>query len=101
MKKLTAILFVTLSLATAVQANEIINTTSGITFSPFVTTMMSGIGNKEAREILNDTEEYSQSGKLSVSLNQKILDIQANEEVSTEEAIDILVESAQKILESK
>lgn len=102
MKKLTAIFFVTLSLTTAAHANEIINTTAGITFSPFVTTMMAGgFPCKEALDILNDSEEYARSGKLSVLLNQRVRDVQANDDVSTEEALDLLIEAAQKSLVTK
>jgi len=102
MKKLMAALFITLSLTSALQANEVINLSGGITVSPFLTTMMAGgFPCKEALDILNDSEEYARSGKLSILLNQKVLDVQANVDVSTEEALDLLIEAAQKSLTTK
>lgn len=100
MKKLMATLFIAISLTSAIQANEVFNASEAITVSPFLTTLYSGgFPCKEAVEILNDAEEYALSGKLSASLNQRIQDLQTdNNELSTEEALDLLVDSANATL---
>ena len=54
---------------------------------------------KQAAIILNDTQEFFQSGKLSSFLAQKIKDVQAVDlSASDEEAIDRLINEAESIL---
>lgn len=107
MKKLTISILVALTFSFTAQAADILRPTVRTILSPFeasvwaglLTSTTSGVDfNKEAAAILLDAEEYAQSGKLTVFLNQKILDVQANEEVSTEEAIDLLIDAAQTAL---
>lgn len=54
---------------------------------------------KEANQVIEDTQIYSQTGELSVFLNQKIKDVQTlNNEFSEEEALDLLVSNSLAIL---
>lgn len=51
---------------------------------------------QEAAQVINDSQEYLQSGTLSVLLNQKINEIQENDQdLSLEDALDLIVETAQ------
>jgi hypothetical protein len=54
---------------------------------------------KEARDTINDTQNYILSGQLSVSLQQKLIDLKKqNAELSTEEALDLLVSNAEEVI---
>lgn len=56
---------------------------------------------KEATETINDTQDFIQSGILSAALEQKLNDVKAeNANLSTEEALDLLVTNANMTLES-
>jgi hypothetical protein len=49
----------------------------------------------EAAQVINDTQEFMQSGNLSVLLNQKLNEVQKeNQDLSLEDAMDLIVESA-------
>lgn len=49
---------------------------------------------QEAAQVLNDSQEYLQSGTISVLLNQKINEILINDQdLSLEDALDLIVES--------
>lgn len=50
---------------------------------------------QEAAQVINDSQEYLQSGTISVLLNQKLNEIIINDqELSLEDAMDLIVESA-------
>lgn len=54
---------------------------------------------KQAALVLNDTQEFMQSGNLSAFLGQKIKDAQAlNEGTSQEDALDMLINEAEALL---
>lgn len=54
---------------------------------------------KEALQVLNDGQNYIQSGKMSAFLAEKIKNIQSvNVELSDEEALDALIQDAESIL---
>ena len=54
---------------------------------------------KQAQMVLNDAQELIQDGKMTAFLNQKIKDIQAlNADTSESEALDMLIEQAENIL---
>lgn len=58
-----------------------------------------GLPKLQANAILEDTQEMLQTGTASAFLSQKIRETQAlNNDISEEEALDILIESAQEIL---
>jgi hypothetical protein len=52
-----------------------------------------------AAQVINDSQEYMQSGNMSVLLNQKINELQKiDQNISLEEAIDLIVDSAKATL---
>jgi len=54
----------------------------------------------EATQVINDSQEFMQSGVISVFLNQKINEIQnLDQDLSLEDAIDLIVDSAKAKLE--
>lgn len=54
---------------------------------------------KQAAVVINDSQEFFQSGKLSAFLGQKIKDAQVvNPGASEEEALDMLINEAEAIL---
>jgi hypothetical protein len=49
----------------------------------------------EAAQVINDSQDFIQSGNLSVLLNQKLNEVQKdNQDLSLEDALDLIVESA-------
>lgn len=65
------------------------------------TFMSSGNICKEATETINDTQNFILSGEMSVALEQKLNDIRSEEgNLSTEEALDLLVANAEETLRS-
>lgn len=55
---------------------------------------------KEAIQVVDDLQEYAQSGELSVFLNQKIKETQTQDgSLSEEEALDLIIENTKKILD--
>lgn len=111
MKASLALISLLATFSISVQSAEVIKPTVGTLMSPFGSTAMGVILSasssgkscefmvcKEAVAVLLDAEEYAQSGRLTLFLNQKIKDLQTTEELSTEESIDILVEQAQSVL---
>jgi len=56
---------------------------------------------KEAGQVLKDSQEYIASGKLSVFLQAKINDkISQDESLTIDEALEIMVDEAQVVLDS-
>ena len=111
MKTSLALITLLITFSFTVQSAEVTKPTGATIMSPFGSSAMlvilsaSSSGKscefmvcKEAAAVLLDAEEYAQSGKLTLFLNQKIKDLQSAEELSIEESIDILVEQAQAVL---
>lgn len=98
MKKLIALTVLTLSVNTF--AASFVGTTLLPTESLALTTAASsGNPQKQAALIINDTQEYMQSGVMTPFLSQKIKDIQAQDSsVSDQEALDALVSVSEQIL---
>lgn len=48
-----------------------------------------------SREVLADLEEYTLSGNLSILLQQKISDLQKVEDISAEEALELIIKNAE------
>lgn len=76
---------------------------SRLTSAPFAMTTFTAIAStywekKDAIEILNDSQEYMQSGSMPLALDQKIKIVQKETEVSDNEALDLLIEFANKKL---
>lgn len=59
----------------------------------------SGNPQKEAAQVINDSQEYIQSGNITAFLAQKISDIQAQDSsVSESESVDALISVSEQIL---
>lgn len=54
---------------------------------------------ENAKEILADANEYRMGDGLSVRLSEHVKSIKAQEEMSTAEAVDVLIELANQVLE--
>ena len=73
---------------------------SSPTMLSYVSTTGDSVRKAEATAILNDAQEAMQSGKFSALLNQKINDVlDANNEISEIEALEVVIESAQIVLQ--
>lgn len=98
MKKFTIMLALTTSLISA-NANALEGVLTYFAVGiPLVSTSMAfgwTSHKEEAQLIIADAQEYSQSGKLSAFLAQRVQDVMAaNNALSIEEAIDVLTEIA-------
>ncbi len=99
MKTTIAILSLILSMNTFAYSLGDSTVITGAT--PFLTsaTTTGPLPEKQAEIILNDSQEYFQSEKLSSFLGQKIKDLKASDEsLSDDDAIDLLVNEARQIL---
>jgi hypothetical protein len=70
--------------------------------APFATSALTTLGPafKQAQIIVNDAQEYLQTGTATTFLAQKISEIQAEDSaISDSEALEILLENAQIILD--
>lgn len=92
MKISAMILALTLSAnVIASEINDLSAFTTGSTLLYSAT--ISGEFNKaQAVHVINDSQEYFQSGKLSAFLAQKVSEVQAEKDVSIDEAVDFLVQ---------
>lgn len=91
----------TLVLSMNVMAYSITDSTVLTSASPLLSTATTsgGFAQKQAALVLNDSQEFFQSGKLSAFLSQKVSEVQAEiTDASVEEAIDLLVNEAEGIL---
>lgn len=79
-----------------------------ITLSPFLgtsltalsfegTSKLSGV-QKALQAVVNDAQEFHQSGIASPALEQSIKNVQELQDVSDEEAVDMLLETAESVL---
>ena len=96
-------------IVSSVSAHAEISVSAKITGAPFVTTIATTLGTgmmssgwslcKEARQIIAEGEEYTLTGQLAPYLNQSVEILQAeSDDLSTDEAVDLLVEKAVSIL---
>jgi hypothetical protein len=94
MKKLIAIATLALSV-NAFSASFV-----GTTLLPTQSLALSSVStSKEAAQVINDSQELIQSGKMTAFLGQKIKDIQAQDSsVSDSEALDALLSVSEHIL---
>jgi len=75
--------------------------TTVVAVGAFTTVMSpSVIGNKEvARLVVNDTQDYIQTGEISLFLENKISELQTTDSsLSTDDAVDILVAYSNELL---
>ena len=100
----SSIVLFTFVLSTSAMAISTTSITEYISPSPGFSTIISkgstsgGFAEKQAALVLNDSQEYFQSGRLSAFLAQKVSEVQAESELSVEEAVDALVTDAESIL---
>ena len=69
---------------------------------PFDSTLVSMTGDdfKAAQNVIDDSQEYYQSGELSLRLSSQVAQLlEKNTDLSVDEAVDTLVTAATKILE--
>lgn len=96
-----SIALLTLALSANVMAYSITDSTVLTSASPFLSTVSTsgGFAEKQAALVLNDSQEFFQSGRLSAFLSQKVSEVQAEiSDASVEEAVDLLVNEATTIL---
>lgn len=106
MKKTIMILSLLISsIAFQAQANDVGDITTAPTLIPTMLTASTGMsttpGNysKEAIQVINDGQEYFASGKLSPFLNSHVgIVLDNSSDLSTAEAVDLLMENAYSIL---
>lgn len=90
-------------LALAVSANVMAYSITDSTVLTSATPLLSSattsgeLQKAQAAAIINDSQEYFQSGKLSAFLAQKVAEVQAQSELSIDEAVDALVDDASNI----
>lgn len=99
MKALIAVL--TLAVSANVFAYSVVDSTQLVSVSPILSVMTSsgGLEDKQAAVVLNDAQEYLQSGNMSSFLSQKIKEVQdLNAGASEADAVDMLVDAANDIL---
>lgn len=69
------------------------------TFIPtYAISASSSMAHKEATQIMNDVNEFRASGNASVLLEESINNLQAVNDISVEEALDVLEAQADSIL---
>ncbi|AUN97804.1 hypothetical protein DOM21_12305 [Bacteriovorax stolpii] len=99
MKKTIAL--IALALSANVFAYSITDSTVLTSASPLLSsaTTSGEFQKAQANIVLNDAQEYMQSGRLSAFLSQKIADAQAiNEGASESDALEMLLNEAESIL---
>lgn len=99
MKATIAVLMLTMSITS--HAISLGDSTVITGASPYLSsaTTTGPLPEKQAEIILNDSQEFFQTGKLSSFLAQKIMEVQAvDQSASEQDAVDILVGVAEKIL---
>lgn len=100
-------------LAIAFSANSFahgtyLNPTERATLSPFFGTSFTEAtvngttdatsAKKASRKVLQDVQEYHQSGLVSVALEESIKNLQSIRDISSDEAVDAIVDMAEGIL---
>lgn len=97
----TTIALLTIVLSANVMAYSITDSTVLTSATPLLSsaTTSGGFAEKQAALVLNDSQEFFQSGKLSAFLAQKVSEVQSEvSDASVEEAVDLLVNEAESIL---
>ncbi len=97
----TTIALLSLVLSANVFAYSIADSTVLTSATPLLSsaTTSGTLPEKQAAMVINDSQEFFQSGKLSVFLSQKISDAKAlNAGASDEEALDMLLNEAESLL---
>ena len=100
MKTLIVVLSVVMSANVLAKQPQSMHATSAISMIMTLTSL----GDKpfgKATEIMNNVNDYHQTGMLSPVLAQQVEDIQSQHDVSLDEAVDMLSVIAEDILESK
>lgn len=75
-----------------------------VTFSPAMSTTIAtgttsnGSVGKEARQIMEEGQEYFQTGEMGLLIASKVETLQEEQDMSVDEAIDLLMVRASKIL---
>lgn len=97
-----ALIALSLTVSANVFAYSITDSTALTSLVPLMTSY-SATGVKvrkaQAETILNDAQEFMQSGKASTFLSQKIKELQAdNAGMSEDDALEVLIEVAQSVL---
>ncbi len=96
-----SIALLTLVLSSNVMAYSITDSTVLTSATPLLSsaTTSGGLAQKQAALVLNDSQEFFQSGRLSSFLAQKVSEVQAEiSDASVEEAVDLLVNEAASTL---
>lgn len=108
-------LLITLSLMTSIVAGQahansdaFSANTAAVTFSPLLpfvgtTATSSALSteanvHKEALQVIKEGQEYLQSGEMSILIAQKVEQLQEEQEMSDDEAVDSLLNQAEAIL---
>lgn len=93
----TAILLLTILASTNSFALEVFKVTQFTIFLPWATTLTFNQP-KMARAVLNETNDYYQSGEMSLTLANEVAQIQSQSDMSVDEAVDFLNEAALEVL---
>ncbi len=107
MKTLITLLAITFS-ANSFAHGFYLSPSQQVTLSPFFgtsftalsfegTSKLSGV-QKALQAVVMDAQEYRQSGNMTVALEESVKNVQAEQDVSVEEAVDILSSMAEEIL---
>jgi hypothetical protein len=91
-----SIALLTLAVSANVMAYSITDSTVLTSATPLLSsaTTSGELQKAQAAAIINDSQEYFQSGKLSAFLAQKVSEVQTESELSVDEAVDALVQDA-------
>ena len=93
----TLLVLVSIIMSGTALANSIAQTVSSPLLSSAVSSL--GLAEKQAEIVLNDAQEYLLSGTASSFLDQKIKETKSlNSDLSETEALEILLQDAEKIL---
>lgn len=100
MKKLIIMLAAVLSTSLyAAPENPLLSTTGAPTASTILSSLMTQGGFKgEAEAIIKEGQDFYQTGEMGIIIAKRVEELQEEEDMSDNEAIDILMERAQEIL---
>lgn len=84
---------------TAITAAEIILSTAVTVATSEAVTISSELQKREAQKVLNEVQDYNQTGAISVYLENKIEALQAmDNNLSVDESVDLLISASELIL---
>lgn len=100
MKKLAIMLAVVLSTSVhAAPENPLLSTTGAPTGSTILSTLLTKGGFKaEAAVIVKEGQEFYQTGEMGIVIAKRVEELQEEEDMSVNDAVDALMERAQEIL---